>query len=303
MPREANLLAAARNARSNRWFDDWTVASPVGVTASGLGEILRRLPTRGSCAQMVRDVEAETAEILAARRTFLWIPELPRRRVVRTPLHWHRFAPPPTKRAAAVAQASKAPYERTPECPIWAPHMLRVGAGSEYRDKQLDSVSHPDCPPLLVALAAADPDREMRCRSAQHPRCPPGLLQQLAASDAWQVRLRVVLNPVCPPLALRRLATDTDPRIRERVAAHPALPSGALAGLAADGCPEVRMSYLRRADCPEEIAETLATDPVRVVRQTVARHMPEAARRSAAVRGVRSMRRFVVRVLGGAERL
>ena len=302
MPREANLLAAARNARSNRWFDDWTVASPVGVTASELGEILRRLPTRGPCARLVRDVETETAETLAARRTFLWILELPRRRVVRTPLHWHRFAPPPIKRAAATDRTPRTPHERTPECPIWAPHMLRVGADSSYLDKRLDSVDHFDCPPLLVARAVADPDEKMRCRSARHPRCPPGLLQQLATSDAWQVRVHVAQNPVCPPLTLAKLATDTNPAVREQVAVHPALPSETLVSLAADSDPMVKMGCLRRPDCPEEIAETLATDPVRAVRQTVARHMPEA-RRSVAVRGARSMKRLAERVLRGVGRL
>ena len=302
VPQEANLLAAARNARNNRWADDWAVASPAGVTASGLDEILRQLPTRGPCAQLVRDAEAAMEKIRTPRRN-LWVPETSRRRVVRTPRHWHRYAPPPTKRAAAVARAPAAPYDRNPECPIWAPCMLRVGAGISYRDVRLDSVSHPDCPPLLVARAAADPDEKMRCRSARHPRCPPGLLQQLAASDAWRVRLNVAQNPACPPLTLARLATDTDPAIRERVAAHPALPSESLAGLAADSDPTVRMSCLRRSGCPKEIAEKLAADPVRVVRQTVARHVPEAAHRNVAVRGVRSMRRLSERVLRAVERL
>ena len=288
--RDAGLWPVLRAVRTARNAGLDTVAAAHDSTVDVLRSGLRRLDTRGGCADTI--VGAVKAAPFYGDGSNAAPPHETTAKLVSQ----HPGCPPGIRRCGDWPPPG--PTRR------WGTAALRTAATDPNPNTRFAAHADPDVPPILLEIAARDPQPMVRLAAASHRWCSPTaavraaadtdvfvrkglaqgsgnrmLLDMLARDRAGIVRDRAVNNPNISAATLRHTAGDIDSVVRASTAAHPNCEPATIAELATDPDPDVRRHSAYNQRCTQQTLRALATDPDPDVRAAVAMH-PDCAPRT-----------------------
>ena len=277
-------------------------SAPAGyiAAAGGLAKLqkhVRRLRTRGGCAQTLADIASAAgavSEIAAADRrcppaaallAMVATPSCGPRRL-RGTLSWaapsadafNAVTDPAVcgrlmRRLAERRFSLREAITSNPSCPT---ALLVALTSAEDDHTKLGVAAHASCPAVGLAALSFDPAcDDMAGSIAENEACPRPLLTQIVAAhslhgSSCEISEMVAGNPNCAPDLVERFARHSDWAVRCGAASNPACDPSVLEMLAGDDSESVRSTVARNPSCGVGLAQQLAADPNWEVRQAAA---------------------------------